>query len=59
MPFRVLLLTAAAAAVVLLLTYSLTRNRKYLAWAAWVGKLSLGLVLLFAILYVLERVILI
>jgi hypothetical protein len=59
MLFRILLLTAAAAVVTLLLTYSLTRNRKHLAWAFWVGKLAVGLALLFGILYVLERLILI
>ena len=59
MLFRVLLLTAAASVVTLLLTYSLSKNRKYLNWALWVGKLTVGLVLLFALLYVLERMVLI
>jgi hypothetical protein len=59
MPFRVLLLLAAAAVVALVLAYSITRNRRYLSWAWWVGKLSLGMVLLFGLLYVLERLILI
>ena len=59
MLFRVLLLLAAAVVVVLLLTYSVTKDRKWLAWAFFIGKLTIGVVLLFGVLYVLERVILI
>jgi hypothetical protein len=57
MLFRVILLLAAATVVTLLLTYALTKSTKYISWAFWVGKLTLGLALLFGILYVLERLV--
>ena len=59
MLFRILVLIAAAVVVAMLLAYSVTKDRKWLAWVFFVGKLTIGVLLLFGILYVLERVILI
>lgn len=58
MVFRALLLLAAAVIVVLLLMYSVSRQRRFLAWALFIGKLTLGLAVLFGLFYVLERLIL-
>lgn len=56
---RVLAILIGGATVALLLAYSVTRNRKYLAWGLWIGKISIGLLLILGLLYTLERLILI
>ena len=45
--FRVLLFSACAGLGVCALAYLLTRDRRWLRWAAWLGALAAGLALAF------------
>jgi hypothetical protein len=55
---RIWLILFAVSLVSLLLAWSLTRDRKYLAWTVWLLKIGVGAMVLLGLFYVLERLVL-
>lgn len=55
---RVLLVLAGVGLVLLVLAYALGGQQRFLAWAGWLLRVTVGFAVVFGLFYVLERLLL-